>query len=164
MYPEILVSVSATTRSPRPGEIDGVHYRFVSDDEFSRLIDEGQMLEWATVHGQHLYGTPRTEVDRARDANRPLLLEIDLAGARQVRQSLPGALQVFLSPPSWDELVERLRGRGTEDEHERSRRLDTARTELAASGEFDEIVINDEVEKAAHRLAALMGLADPVGT
>ncbi|MDO5661677.1 MAG: guanylate kinase, partial [Brachybacterium sp.] len=120
-YPQIRLSVSATTRQPRPGEVEGVHYRFVSSEQFSELIESGQMLEWARVHGRNLYGTPASEVEEAKAAGRPLLLEIDLAGARQIRESLPGALFVFLAPPDWDTLVDRLVGRGTEDAEERER-------------------------------------------
>ena len=134
-YPQIWLSVSATTRAPRPGEVDGVHYRFVGEEEFSRLIEDGQMLEWAVVHGRNKYGTPRGPVEEKVAEGRPVLLEIDLAGARQVRESLPEARFVFLAPPDWDTLVQRLVGRGTEDEEERERRLATARVELAAEDE-----------------------------
>lgn len=158
-YPEIRLSVSATTRSPRPGEIEGVHYRFVSDEEFTRMVEDGQMLEWAVVHGRNRYGTPRACVEEALAAGRPLLLEIDLAGARQVRASLPEAHFVFLAPPDWDTLVERLVGRGTEDAEERERRLATARLELAAEPEFDVTIVNDEVERATDELARVIGVA-----
>lgn len=157
-YPEIWLSVSATTRAPRPGEIPGVHYDFVSEDEFTALVESGQMLEWAVVHGRNRYGTPRRPVEEARDAGRPVLLEIDLAGARQVRQSMPEARFVFLAPPSWEELVDRLVGRGTEGPEERERRLATAREELAAESEFDVTIVNDEVARAAAALAAEMGI------
>jgi guanylate kinase len=159
-YPEIWLSVSATTRAPRPGEIDGVHYRFVGEEEFSRLIEDGQMLEWAVVHGRNKYGTPRGPVEEMVAAGRPVLLEIDLAGARQVRETLPGARFVFLAPPDWDTLVHRLVGRGTEDEEERERRLATARVELAAEGEFDVTIVNDSVDRAADELARLLGVRD----
>ncbi|MFC0674854.1 guanylate kinase [Brachybacterium hainanense] len=157
-YPQIHVSVSATTRAPRPGEIDGVHYHFVSDEEFTRLVESGQMLEWAVVHGRNKYGTPRAAVEEAVTAGRPVLLEIDLAGARQVRESLPAARFVFLAPPDWDTLVDRLVGRGTEDEQERARRLETARVELAAEPEFDVTIVNDTVDRATDELARLMGV------
>ncbi|HET6967524.1 MAG TPA: guanylate kinase, partial [Ornithinibacter sp.] len=119
-HPEVWLSVSATTRRPRPGEVDGVHYHFVDDAEFDRMAREGELLEWAVVHGRAKYGTPRGPVERALAAGRPALLEIDLQGARQVRESMPEALFVFLAPPTWDELVRRLVGRGTEDEEERA--------------------------------------------
>lgn len=159
-YPQIWLSVSATTRPPRPGEIDGVHYRFVTEDEFTRLVETEQMLEWAVVHGRHRYGTPRLPVEEAVAAGRPVLLEIDLAGARQVRRTLPEARFVFLAPPDWDTLVDRLVGRGTETPEERTRRLETARRELAAESEFDVTIVNDEVPRATAELAALLGVRD----
>lgn len=159
-YPRIWLSVSATTRAPRPGEVDGVHYRFVGEEEFSRLIEDGQMLEWAVVHGRNKYGTPRGPVEEKVAEGRPVLLEIDLAGARQVRESLPEARFVFLAPPDWDTLVQRLVGRGTEDEEERERRLATARVELAAEDEFDVTIVNDSVDRAADELARLLGVND----
>jgi guanylate kinase len=155
-HPDVWISVSATTRPPRPGELDGVHYWFVSDAEFDRLVAEGRMLEWAVVHGRHRYGTPRDPVVRALAEGRPALLEIDLQGARQVRESMPEALFVFLKPPSWDELVRRLVGRGTETAEERDRRLRTAVEELAAETEFDVSIVNHEVHAAADELVALM--------
>jgi guanylate kinase len=158
LHPEVWISVSATTRSPRPGEVDGVHYRFVSEAEFDRMVAAEELLEWAVVHGRHRYGTPRGPVDAALAAGRPAMLEIDLQGARQVRQTMPGALFVFLAPPSWEELVRRLVGRGTEGEEERERRLATAREELAAEAEFDETIVNREVHAAAEQLVALMTL------
>lgn len=158
-YPQIWLSVSATTRAPRPGEIDGVHYRFVSDEEFTRLVEDGQMLEWAVVHGRHRYGTPRRSVEEARAAGRPVLLEIDLAGARQVRETLPEAHFVFLAPPDWDTLVQRLVGRGTEGPEERERRLATAREELAAEPEFDVTIVNDDLDRATDELARVIGVA-----
>ena len=155
-HPEVWISVSATTRAPRPGEQNGVHYWFVSDDEFDRMIAEDDLLEWAVVHGRNRYGTPRQPVDLALASDQPALLEIDLQGARQVRASMPEALFVFLEPPSWDELVRRLVGRGTEDEAERERRLATAREELAAEPEFDVTIVNHEVHAAADELVTLM--------
>ncbi len=154
-HPEILLSVSATTRPPRPGETDGEHYFFVDDAEFDRLIATGALLEHATVHNAHRYGTPRAPIDAALAEGRTVLLEIDLQGARQVRAAEPSATLVFLLPPSWDELVNRLVGRGTEDSEERARRLKTARVELAAQGEFDYRVVNDDVARAAAEVAAL---------
>ena len=156
-HPDVWLSVSATTRAPRPGEIDGVHYLFVDEAEFDRMVEAGEFLEWATVHGRHRYGTPRGPVDRALAAGRPAMLEIDLQGARQVRRTMPEALFVFLAPPSWDELVRRLVGRGTESAEERERRLTTAREELAAEAEFDRTIVNHEVHAAAEELVNLMG-------
>ena len=157
-HPEVWISVSATTRAPRPGEVDGVHYWFVSEEEFDRMIEEDELLEWAVVHKKARYGTPRRPVEEALAAGRPALLEIDLQGARLVRDAMPGALFVFLKPPSWEELVRRLVGRGTESEEERQRRLDTAREELAAENEFDVTIVNREVHDAADELVALMML------
>ena len=157
-HPDIWISVSVTTRPARPGEIDGVHYHFISDEEFDRLIAEDGLLEWAVVHRAARYGTPRGPVDEVLAAGRPSMLEIDLQGARQVRRTMPDAVFVFLKPPSWDELVRRLVGRGTEDDEERARRLDTARDELAAESEFDVTIVNHEVHAAADDLVALMML------
>ena len=155
-HPEIWISVSATTRPPRPGEVDGVHYWFVSDAEFDRMIEAGELLEWAVVHQAARYGTPRHPVEERLAAGTPSLLEIDLQGARQVRETMPDALFVFLKPPSWEELVRRLIGRGTESDEEQSRRLETAREELAAEAEFDATIVNHEVHAAAEELVALM--------
>ena len=155
-HPDVWISVSATTRKPRPGEIDGFHYHFVSDEEFDRMIADGELLEYAVVHGHAKYGTPRGPVEAALASGRPALLEIDLQGARQVRETAPEALFVFLAPPSWEELVRRLVGRGTETEEERERRLATARTELAAEQEFDVTIVNREVHAAADELVTLM--------
>lgn len=157
-YPDLRVSVSATTRPSRPGEIDGAHYYFVSDEEFDSMVESGDMLEWALVHGRNKYGTPRGPVNRAIAQGHPVLLEIDLAGARQVRRTRPDARFVFLAPPSWEELERRLVSRGTEDGAEQRRRLETARVEMRARGEFDHVVVNDSVERAVSELAALMGL------
>jgi guanylate kinase len=154
-HPEILLSVSATTRPPRPGEVEGEHYFFVDDVEFDRLVQGGELLEHATVHNAYRYGTPRRPIDAALADGRTVLLEIDLQGARQVRAAAPDATLVFLLPPSWDELVQRLVGRGTEDDEERARRLKTARVELASQGEFDYRVVNDDVARAAAEVAQL---------
>lgn len=153
--PEIWLSVSATTRSPRPGEVDGREYHFVSDAEFDAMLADGQFLEWARFTG-HRYGTPRGPVEEKLAAGVPALLEIDLAGARQVRRAVPDALLVFLSPPSWPELVRRLTGRGTEPPELVDRRLTTARVELAAETEFDVTLVNTSVEDVCHQLVALM--------
>ena len=155
-HPEIWLSVSVTTRFPRPGEVDGVHYHFVSDAEFDRLVAEDELLEWAVVHQGGRYGTPRRAVEDALAAGRPALLEIDLQGARQVRERMPDALFVFLAPPSWEELVRRLVGRGTEDAAERELRLQTAREELAAEPEFDVTVVNRQIHDAGEELVELM--------
>ena len=155
-HPEIHLSVSATTRPPRPGEIDGQHYFFVDDAEFDRLIDSGELLEHATVHNKYRYGTPRRPIEEALAAGRTVLLEIDLQGARQVRAAEPSATLVFLLPPSWDELVQRLIGRGTEGDEERARRLRTAKSELAAQNEFDFRVVNDDVAAAAREVVELV--------
>ena len=157
-HPEVWISVSATTRRPRPGEEDGVHYWFVADEEFDRMVADGELLEWALVHQSARYGTPRRPVERALAEGRPAMLEIDLQGARQVRETMPEALFVFLKPPSWEELVRRLVGRGTESAEERALRLDTARLELAAEAEFDVTIVNHEVHAAADELVALMTL------
>lgn len=157
-YPDVWLSVSVTTRSPRPDEVEGVHYHFVSDDEFDRMVAAGELLEWALVHRRHRYGTPRRPVLEQLAAGVPALLEIDLQGARLVRESMPDARFVFLAPPSWDELVRRLVGRGTEGPEERERRLTTARVELAAEREFDHVIVNDDVHRATDELIAVMGL------
>jgi guanylate kinase len=154
-HPDIHLSVSATTRAPRPGEVDGEHYYFVDDAEFDRLVAEGELLEWATVHNAHRYGTPRGPIERALADGRTALLEIDLQGARQVREAEPSATLVFLLPPSWDELVHRLVGRGTEGPEERARRLRTAKGELAAQSEFDYRVVNADVADAAREVVEL---------
>ncbi|WP_293696629.1 guanylate kinase [uncultured Agrococcus sp.] len=155
-YPQIKHAVSATTRSIRPGEIDGVHYRFVSDAEFDAMIEHGEFLEWATVHNAYRYGTPKSSVDEQLSRGNSVLLEIDLQGARAVRDAMPEALTIFLAPPSWDELVRRLVGRGTETEEERARRLRTAEVELASQHEFDHVVVNHDVAEAAHRVVELL--------
>ena len=157
-YPEVWLSVSATTRSPRPGEVDGVHYHFLSTEEFDRLDTAGELLESAVVHGQNRYGTPRGPVEARLAAGEPALLEIDLQGARQVRETMPDARFVFLEPPSWEELERRLVGRGTEGPEERERRLATARVELAAEPEFDHVIINDDVHRATDELVSVIGL------
>ncbi|MFK3833873.1 guanylate kinase [Microbacterium sp. NPDC087868] len=154
-HPEIHLSVSATTRAPRPGEVDGVHYYFVDDAEFDRLIAEGELLEYAVVHNRSRYGTPRAPIDAALAEGRTVLLEIDLQGARQVRAAEPSATLIFLLPPSWDELVQRLVGRGTEGPEERARRLRTAKVELAAQNEFDHLIVNETVAAAADEVVEL---------
>lgn len=162
-HPEIAMSVSVTTRPPRPGETDGFHYHFISAEAFDRLVATDGLLEWATVHGVHRYGTPRAAVEEKLAAGESVLLEIDLQGARQVKQHAPEALMVFLEPPSWDELVQRLVGRGTESAQERERRLETARRELAAVDEFDAVITNTEVEEAGRELVDLFRSGPPSG-
>ncbi len=157
-YPEVWLSVSVTTRPPRPGEADGVHYYFVSAEEFDSMVSNGELLEWAVVHGTNRYGTLRRTVQEAMDDGRSVLLEIDLQGARQVKASMAEAMFVFLAPPSWDEMVRRLVGRGTESAEEQQQRLETAKLELAAEPEFDHTVVNDSVNRAADELVSLMGL------
>ena len=153
-HPEVWLSVSATTRFPRPGETHGVHYRFVSREEFAELVESGGLLEWAEFAG-NLYGTPRQPVLDHLAAGRPVVLEIDLQGARQVRALMPAAKLVFLAPPSWDELVRRLTGRGTEDPAVVEKRLAVARDELAAEPEFDVTLVNTSVPEVVGQLVAL---------
>lgn len=154
-HPEVWLSVSVTTRPPRPGETNGVEYHFADDAEFDRMIAEGELLEWAAFAGNR-YGTPRRPVEERLRAGTPVLLEIDLQGARQVRASMPGSFHVFLAPPSWEELVHRLTGRGTEEPEVVQRRLDTARVELAAEKEFDAALTNTSVRDVCDELLALI--------
>jgi len=154
-HPEVWVSVSVTTRAPRQGEVDGVEYHFVDRAEYDRMIAAGELLEHAEFAGNG-YGTPWGPLRERLAAGRPALLEIELQGARQVRAALPAAQLVFLAPPSWDELVRRLVGRGTEDAATVQQRLDTALVELAAEPEFDVVVVNGDVERAAEELVGLM--------
>lgn len=156
-YPDLWVSVSVTTRKPRPGEVNGVHYWFVDDERFDEMIAGGELLEWAVVHGVARYGTPRKPVEEALAQGRMTLLQIDLQGARQVRKTMPEALFVFLAPPSWEELVRRLVGRGTESPEERERRLESAREELAAEKEFDVTLVNTDVREVCEELLSLTG-------
>lgn len=153
-HPEVWLSVSATTRFPRPGETEGLHYWFVTRDGFEQMVADGGLLEWAEFAG-NLYGTPRQPVLDQLAAGRPVLLEIDLQGARQVRRAMPRARLVFLAPPSWDELVRRLTGRGTEPPEVVERRLATAREELAAEPEFDQTLVNTSVQDVVDSLLAL---------
>lgn len=154
-HPEVWLSVSATTRKPRPGEQEGVQYFFVDDEQFDKLIANGELLEWAEFAGNR-YGTPRKAVLDRLEAGEPVLLEIDLQGARQVRETMPEARLVFLAPPSWDELVRRLTGRGTESPEVIERRLAAAKVELAAEAEFDTTLVNTSVEDVARELLALL--------
>jgi len=156
IHPEVWQSVSLTTRAARPGEIDGLHYRFCDDDAFDAAITGGELLEWAEFAG-HRYGTPRAPVEERLDRGEPVLLEIELEGARQVRAAMPEALLVFLAPPSWEVLAGRLTGRGTEDEVVIAERLARARVELAAASEFDvTLLVNDDISAVCERLVALM--------
>ncbi|WP_327085884.1 guanylate kinase [Nonomuraea sp. NBC_01738] len=159
-HPEVWLSVSVTTRKPRPGEQDGLHYFFVDGEEFERLVESDELLEWAEFAGNR-YGTPRRPVLERLAAGVPTLLEIDLEGARQVRRTMPEALLVFLAPPTWEELEKRLRGRGTEPEEIIERRLAAGRVEMAAEPEFDLTLVNTTVQDVCHRLISLM--TDPHG-
>ena len=154
-HPELWQSVSVTTRFPRPGEVHGVHYYFLTEDAFTAMVEAGDLLEYAQFAG-HRYGTPRAPVLDRLNAGVPVLLEIDLQGARQVRATVPGALLVFLAPPSWEELVRRLTARGTEDAEVVARRLAAARVELAAEAEFDVTLVNSSIEAVCDRLVALV--------
>lgn len=155
-FPNIHLSVSATTRAPRPGEIDGVHYYFLSHEQFDQMIAAGDMLEYAEVHSSNKYGTPRKPVEAAIERGELVILEIDIQGARQVKQSMPSARTIFVAPPSWDELVRRLTGRATETPEEQAKRLETAKVELEAQGEFDFTVINDDVARCASEVVELL--------
>lgn len=155
-YPDVLLSVSATTRAPRPGEVEGEHYYFVSDEEFDAMIARGEFLEYATVHNANKYGTPRPPVERALAAGRSVLLEIDIQGARAVKAAMPEALLVFLLPPTIEELVRRQLTRGTEGPEERARRLETAKIEMAAQDEFDVKIVNHDVGQAAAEVVELL--------
>jgi guanylate kinase len=155
LHPEIWLSVSVTTRLPREGETEGVEYHFVDQAEFDRMVAAGELLE----HDSHMsasYGTPRVPVEEQLAAGASALLEIDIEGARQVRAAMPEAHLVFLAPPSFDELARRLTGRGTESPDKVRERLDRARIEMAAEDEFDVVLVNDDLERAAHALVALM--------
>jgi guanylate kinase len=155
--PELHFSVSATTRAPRPGEVDGVDYHFVTPARFQQLIDEGALLEWAEIHsGLHRSGTPARPIRDATAAGHPVLIEVDLAGARAIKQAMPEAISVFLAPPNWEALEARLVGRGTETPEVIARRLATARTELAAQDDFDEVVVNSQLESACAELVSLL--------
>lgn len=155
-HPEVHLSVSATTRAPRPGEIEGVSYFFLDGAEFDSLIAKGEMLEYAVVHGLHKYGTPKQPVLEALARGENVLLEIDIQGARQVKKAMPSANLVFIAPPSWQELVRRLSSRGTESAEEQQRRLATAREELEAQSEFDHVVVNENVAQCAQTIVNLM--------
>ncbi|MGB7563662.1 MAG: guanylate kinase [Prochlorococcaceae cyanobacterium] len=157
-HPRIWLSVSATTRSPRTGEVDGEHYFFLSREHFDRQLEAGGLLEWAEFAGNR-YGTPRKPVERHLAEGRPVLLEIELEGARQVRRSFPEGFQIFLKPPSFEELERRIRGRGTDSEEAIARRLQRARVELQAEAEFDAVLVNGDLDQALLQLERLMGLS-----
>ena len=163
LYPDLWFSVSATTREQRPGEVDGRDYHFVTPAEFDRMIKAGELLEWAEIHGGiHRSGTPREPVERRLAAGQPALVEVDLNGARALRTAVPEAFLVFLAPPSWDDLVERLTGRGTEPPEVVERRLRTAKEEIAAQDEFDAVVVNTDVRSAAEDLLTLVTAKSPL--
>ena len=151
----IRLSISATTRPPRPGEVDGVDYHFMSDSQFDRLVAEGAFVEHAQYAG-HRYGTLRTELEGASQSREVIVLEIELQGARQIREAMPGALQVFIAPPSFETLKERLVGRGTDSAEVVAKRLEVAHSELAAQDEFSEVIVNDRLGDAVDALEALV--------
>jgi guanylate kinase len=159
-HPDLWLSVSATTRAPRAGEVDGRHYFFLDRQTFEHRVAAGGFLEWAEFSG-NLYGTPRAAVEERLTAGRPVLLEIELEGARQVRRTFPSALQVFLAPPCFEELERRIRGRGTDSEEAIRSRLGRARVELQAAAEFDAVVVNADLDQALQELENLIGLGDP---
>jgi guanylate kinase len=154
--PDLFFSVSVTTRAPRPGEVDGVHYRFVSDDRFDAMVAAGGLLEWAQLYGGHRSGTPAAAVEAALASGRDVLLEVDVQGAASVRERVPEAILIFLQPPSEAELARRLRSRGTESEADLERRLAEARREMGEAGRFDHIVVNDQVERAVDEVLAII--------
>ena len=156
--PGLALSISYTTRAPRPGEVDGRDYRFVSREEFLRLRDRGELLEWAEVHGNY-YGTSRTWIETQLQQDRDVLLEIDWQGARQVRRMFPHAVSIFILPPSLEALEARLRGRGTDSEATIARRLAAAREEMRHVEEFDYVIINDRLERAIDELTAVVRAA-----
>jgi guanylate kinase len=160
-YPKAWLSVSATTRKPRSGEGKGVQYHFLEEGEFRDLIDRGSFLEWAEVHG-NLYGTPLDEVENRRSLGQDVILEIDVKGARQVKSREPDAVTIFVLPPSIEVLEERLRGRATEEEAELRKRLKNAREESKEKDDFDYVVLNDDLYRAAQELCAIYEMESPV--
>lgn len=154
-YEDLMFSVSATTRPPRPGERPGVDYHFVSRDHFETMVEGGEFLEWAEVHGQ-LYGTPRSNLEEAAERGRDLVLDIDVQGGRQVRAARPDSVMIFLLAPSIDVMLERLRRRGSEAESEVRRRLRTARGELESVDEFEYVVVNDELRDTVAAVRAIV--------
>ena len=160
--PELHVTVSATTRRPRPGEVDGVSYHFLGEDEFARLVDEGAFLEWAQVHG-HRYGTLKSEVDDNLARGVTVILEIDVQGALSVQAQRPDAVLLFVEPPSMEELERRLRARGTEDESQIVLRLHNARTEMTYAERYDARIVNDTLDEAAQHLLGLIDRYENLG-
>jgi guanylate kinase len=154
-FDDFKLSVSATTRSPRDGEVEGSSYFFVADEDFSRLIENGELLEWATVHGQHRYGTPKAPVLESLALGENVVLEIDVQGAFQVKKAFPDAVLIFVNPPSFEELEARMDKRGTESLEQKLRRLETAKSELSKAGSFDFQVVNDEVARCAQEVVDL---------
>lgn len=154
-HSQLYLSVSVTTRSPRPGEVEGQHYYFVSRSQFTQLVEAGELLEWAEFAG-NLYGTPRQSVKQRIEEGKWVLLEIELEGARQIRRTFSEALRIFILPPSWEELERRLRSRGQDSDEAILRRLQRAKEEIEAAGEFDFQVVNDDLEATLKRLEALL--------
>jgi guanylate kinase len=155
-FPDVHLSVSATTRAPRPGEQEGKSYFFLTHEAFDQLISEGQMLEYAVVHGTNKYGTPRQPVVKALAEGKKVILEIDIQGAEQIKRAMPEAKLIFIAPPNWHELVRRLKERGTESEAEQAIRLETAKQEMLAQEHFDYVVINDDVARCANEVVDLL--------
>jgi guanylate kinase len=160
-HPELYISISATTRSARNGEVHGQHYFFLDRTEFERMVAQGQFLEWAEFAG-NCYGTPRQPVEEQIKVGKIVILEIELEGARQVRQSFPEAYRIFIMPPSFEELESRLRGRGTETDEVVARRMQRAKAEIEAAGEFDVQIVNDQFEQAVLELEATVFSKQPV--
>lgn len=154
-HSKLYLSVSVTTRAPRPGEVEGKHYYFVSRQQFQQMVEAGDLLEWAEFAG-NWYGTPRQSVQQHIQEGKWVVLEIELEGARQIRKTFPEALRIFILPPSWDELERRLRSRGQDSEEAIARRLQHAKAEIAAAGEFDFQVVNDDLDEALERLEAVL--------
>ena len=155
--PDLFFSVSMTTRGPRPGEVDGEDYIYVTREQFEQNIAADKMLEWAEIHGGlQLSGTPREPIEKALAESRPVLVEVDLEGARNVKKMLPQVQTVFLAPPSWEVLVDRLTGRGTETQDVIERRLQTAKVEMASQSEFDHVVVNDDVDRAVAAISEIL--------
>jgi guanylate kinase len=155
-YSGFHLSISATTRKPRNGELDGVAYFFKTEQEFLTDVEQSKMLEWATVHGNNHYGTPREPVEKAISEGKMVLLEIDVQGAFQVKSSYPGALLIFIRPPSFEDLAARLDKRGTETAQDKLNRLATARQELLRAADFDFVVVNDQVARCAQEVVDLI--------
>lgn len=155
LRPNIGLTVSATTRNPREGETDGVHYHFLTEEAFQTAIDEGQFLEWAQVH-DHRYGTLRSEVDRVLAAGNSVILEIDIQGGQSVKRVYPNVVRIFVEPPSWDTLVERLRGRGSETEESLALRLETAKRELSLADTYDVRIVNDDLDVAVTEFVSIV--------